>query len=71
MADENIPTSYSGLQKAAILLRSLGDKEAAEVLKLMGPKEVQKIGAGAYVKKPYTLEKIGTAVKTELTNKSV
>ena len=29
-------------------------------------KEVQKIGAGAYVKKPYTLEKIGIVVKTEL-----
>ncbi|MBC2713666.1 MAG: response regulator, partial [Desulfosarcina sp.] len=31
-------------------------------------KEVQKIGAGAYIKKPYTLEKIGVAVKTELNN---
>ncbi|MBT8490194.1 MAG: response regulator [Deltaproteobacteria bacterium] len=29
-------------------------------------KEVQKIGAGAYVKKPYTLEKIGIVVKNEL-----
>ncbi len=33
-------------------------------------KEVQKIGAGAYIKKPYTLEKIGLAVKTELDNKT-
>jgi PAS domain S-box-containing protein len=32
-------------------------------------KEVQKMGAGAYIKKPYTLEKIGIAVKTELDNK--
>jgi len=32
-------------------------------------KEVQKIGAGAYIKKPYTLEKIGVAIKTELGNK--
>jgi len=29
-------------------------------------KEVQRLGAGAYVKKPYTFEKIGLAVKTEL-----
>ncbi len=29
-------------------------------------KEVQRLGAGAYVKKPYTLEKIGLAVKAEL-----
>src|SRR5210317_17372 len=35
----------SGAERAAILLMSLGEKEAAEVLKLMGPKEVQKIGS--------------------------
>ena len=33
-------------------------------------KKVQKIGAGAYIKKPYTLEKIGMAVKTELDSKN-
>jgi flagellar motor switch protein FliG len=44
MTEENIISNFSGLERAAILLRSLGDKEAAEVLKLMGPKEVQKIG---------------------------
>lgn len=34
-----------GVDRAAILLMSLGEQEAAEVLKLMGPKEVQKIGS--------------------------
>jgi DNA-binding NtrC family response regulator len=29
--------------------------------------EAQQIGAGTYVKKPYLLEKIGVAIKTELT----
>lgn len=29
-------------------------------------REAQSLGAGAYIKKPYSLEKIGTAVKTEL-----
>ena len=29
-------------------------------------KEAQKLGAGQYVKKPYTLEKLGIAVKNEL-----
>ncbi|MDY6793448.1 MAG: PAS domain S-box protein [Thermodesulfobacteriota bacterium] len=29
-------------------------------------KEVQRLGAGAYIKKPYTFEKIGLALKTEL-----
>ncbi|HEC28925.1 MAG TPA: flagellar motor switch protein FliG [Gammaproteobacteria bacterium] len=37
-------SSMSGADRAAILLMSLGESEAAEVLKLMGPKEVQKIG---------------------------
>lgn len=34
----------SGTERAAILLMSLGEDDAAAVLKLMGPKEVQKIG---------------------------
>ena len=29
-------------------------------------KEAQRLGAGKYIKKPYTLEKIGIAVKNEL-----
>ena len=44
MEDTEKDKEHSGLEKAAILLRSLGDQEAAEVLKLMNPKEVQKIG---------------------------
>ncbi len=32
-------------------------------------REVQRLGAGKYVKKPYTIEKIGTAVKAELQRK--
>lgn len=42
--EEENTKSYNGLEKAAILLRSLGDVGAAEVLKLMNPKSVQKIG---------------------------
>src|SRR5690606_31038312 len=34
-----------GLNRAAILLLSLGEQEAAEVFKFLGPKEVQKLGA--------------------------
>jgi len=29
-------------------------------------KEAQRLGAGAYIKKPYTLEKLGKAVRAEL-----
>ena len=35
----------SGSERAAILLMSLGEQSAAEVLKFLGPKEVQKVGA--------------------------
>lgn len=34
----------NGTQKAALLLMTLGEKEAAEVLKYMGAKEVQRLG---------------------------
>lgn len=36
--------SEDGILKSAILLMSIGEEEAAEVLKYLGPKEVQKIG---------------------------
>ena len=37
--------SDAGIQKAAILLLALGADEAAEVMKFLGPREVQKLGA--------------------------
>lgn len=42
MADPN--ANLSGVQRAAIVLLSLGEQQAAEVLKHMGAKEVQKLG---------------------------
>ncbi|MDP2879862.1 MAG: flagellar motor switch protein FliG [Sulfuricella sp.] len=36
--------SEDGVQKSAILLMALGEEEAAEVFKHLGPKEVQKLG---------------------------
>jgi flagellar motor switch protein FliG len=38
-------TGRTGVERAAILLLSLGEQEAAQVLKHMGAREVQKIGA--------------------------
>lgn len=43
MAEEQSRT-LSGPEKAAVFLRSIGEAEAAEVLKHMAPKEVQKVG---------------------------
>lgn len=45
MSDDDLyGESLSNLDRAAILLMSLGETDAAQVLKHMGPKEVQKIG---------------------------
>jgi flagellar motor switch protein FliG len=40
----NADASLNGVQKAAVLLLSLGEEDAAEVLKHMNAKEVQKLG---------------------------
>jgi len=42
--DKNSQANLSSLDQAAILMMSLGEKEAAEVLKHLGPKDVQRIG---------------------------
>ncbi len=48
MAEDKVPrealAKLSRLERAAILLMSLGEKDAAEILKHMGPKEVQRVG---------------------------
>jgi len=41
--------NLSGVEKAAVFLRSVGESEASEVLKHMTPKEVQKVGAAMSV----------------------
>jgi len=38
------PTSLTGVDKAAIFLMTLGEQAAAQVIKHLGPREVQKIG---------------------------
>ena len=44
-AEQKGSGTRSGVERAAILLLSLGEQEAAQVLKHMGAREVQKIGA--------------------------
>ena len=51
MAEANIEGSdaqavknLSGLERSALLMLGLGEKHAAEILRHMGPKEVQEIG---------------------------
>ena len=38
------PKKLSGLDRSALLMLGLGEKHAAEILRHMGPREVQEIG---------------------------
>jgi hypothetical protein len=49
--------------KALTLEQTLSPGSLEKALEIL---EAQKLGAGSYIKKPYTLEKIGLAVRAEL-----
>ncbi|MDT8387902.1 MAG: flagellar motor switch protein FliG [Thiogranum sp.] len=50
--------ALSGTERAAVLLLTLGERSAAEVLKHMGPKEVQKIGSAMAIMTNVPREKV-------------
>ena len=54
--------SNDGVQKSAILLMSLGEDEAAEVFKYLGPREVQKIGTAMAALKSVSRDQINSVV---------
>ena len=49
----------TGLQKASILMLALGEAEAAEVMKFLGPREVLKLGAAMATMKGIAREQVG------------
>ncbi len=51
-----------GLNKSAILLMALGENEAAEVFKYLGPREVQKIGSAMAALKSVSRDEIKTVI---------
>jgi PAS domain S-box-containing protein len=55
--------TYKGIIKVAPNIKTIIASGFSETERV---REAQKLGAGAYIKKPYTLEKIGLAVKAEL-----
>ena len=58
-----------GVEKSAMLLLSLGEDESAEILKLLGPREVQKLGHAMAAMKSMPRERI-EAVLDELEQKT-
>ncbi|HBI68804.1 MAG TPA: flagellar motor switch protein FliG, partial [Massilia sp.] len=47
-----------GIQKAAILMLAMGEEEAAEVMKFLGPREVLKLGAAMAAMKAVQHEQV-------------
>lgn len=56
-----------GVFKSAVLMLALGSDEAAEVMKFLTPKEVQKLGAAMSTMKPIPREQVDTVVLDFLT----
>ena len=52
-----------GIERAAILLMSLGEQSAAEVLKHMEPKEVQNVGAAMAALKNVSRSQVSSVLK--------
>ena len=71
MAD--MASRFSGPERAAILLLSLGEQDAAAVLKHMGPKEVQKVGQAMASMTNVSKEQVGVVLSefaTEVGNQT-
>jgi PAS domain S-box-containing protein len=67
--DMIMPTGMDGLETYKKILKIRGFQKAvitSGYVESDKVKKTQKLGAGEYIKKPYTLEKIGLAVKKEL-----
>jgi flagellar motor switch protein FliG len=54
--------SDDGVMKSAVLMLALGENEAAEVMKFLSPKEVQKLGAAMATLKAVGREEVETTV---------
>lgn len=59
--------SDDGVMKSAVLMLALGENEAAEVMKYLTPKEVQKLGAAMATLKSVGREQVETTVNEFLT----
>lgn len=66
MSDKDSP--MNGTKRAALLLMTLGEQEAAEVLKYMGAKEVQELGIAMASLKNVTRDEAGNVLDVFITD---
>jgi flagellar motor switch protein FliG len=64
MADST--ASQPNVRDAAVLLLSLGEQAAADVLKHLGPKDVQRVGAAMSAVGPLTVAQVSDTLSTFL-----
>ena len=64
MADASAP--QPNVRDAAVLLLSLGEKAAADVLKHLGPKDIQRVGAAMSAVGPLTVDQVSDTLSTFL-----
>jgi flagellar motor switch protein FliG len=62
MAAPQKSTGLDPTQKAAVLLMTIGEESAAEILKHMGPKEVQRVGIAMTTVKDLTKEMVNNVI---------
>ena len=58
--------SQPNVRDAAVLLLSLGEQAAADVLKHLGPKDIQRVGAAMSAVGPLTVAQVSDTLSTFL-----
>jgi flagellar motor switch protein FliG len=64
MAEATAP--HPNVRDAAVLLLSLGEQAAADVLRHLGPKDIQRIGAAMAAVGPLTVTQVSDTLSTFL-----
>ena len=59
-------TPLPNVRDAAVLLLSLGEQAAADVLKHLGPKDIQRVGAAMSAVGPLTVDQVSDTLSTFL-----
>jgi flagellar motor switch protein FliG len=60
--NDKVPSKRNGLERSAILLLTLGEQAAAEVMKHMSAKEVQRIGGAMAAMSAVTRDEVSTVI---------